>query len=139
AAAASRANYRVTAPGPDGRFGTRDDRVIRLRTATYNPANRSVTLRPMLRLPFRKIYRLTAAGTRATGVADRAGNPLDGHGGGRPGGAFVTVIRARNLAGPASAWTRGVTASHWLRKIVAGVRRESRKLMPGGVPTLRRQ
>ena len=37
-------DYTLVAPGHDGRFGTRDDQVICINSATYNPATRTVTL-----------------------------------------------------------------------------------------------
>ena len=59
AGAKNLANYRLVGPGRDGRLGTRDDLVIRLRKATYDPVTRSVTLRPKVRLPLRDRFRLT--------------------------------------------------------------------------------
>jgi uncharacterized membrane protein len=96
AGATDLANYLLVRRGRDGRFGTRDDRVIRLRGASYNPTTRAVTLRPSRRLRLRDTFLLTVRG-----LADRSGNRLDGDGDGRPGGDFVTVVDRRILAGPA--------------------------------------
>ena len=38
------ANYRITAAGPDGRFGTRDDVTIPIKSVTYDPVARTVSL-----------------------------------------------------------------------------------------------
>lgn len=91
--AETRTNYRLTTPGRDGRFGTRDDQSIGLRTVTYDPATNTVTLTPKQRLHWHRPYRLTVDGTSPTGVADLAGNLLDGDGDGRAGGDYTVVLR----------------------------------------------
>jgi hypothetical protein len=96
------ADYLLVRRGRDGRFGTRDDRVIRLRGASYNPTTRAVTLRPSRRLRPRDTFLLTVRG-----LVDRSGNRLDGDGDGRPGGDFVTVVGRRILAGSVSDLLRG--------------------------------
>ena len=80
-------NYRLVAPGPDGRLGTRDDRPLHLRAARYDPARLSVTLSPLRRVPLRLRVQLTIDGPGTPGLTDAAGNALEGNG--RPGGAYV--------------------------------------------------
>jgi uncharacterized repeat protein (TIGR01451 family) len=82
-------NDRLVSPGPDGRFGTRDDRHVRLIAARYDPARRAVLLRPARRLPRWIRFQLTIDGPGTLGMADAAGNLLDGDRDGRPGGTFV--------------------------------------------------
>src|SRR5262245_21032652 len=84
-------NYRVVAPGPDRRFGTRDDRTIRLRTARYQPSSDFVTLIPRRRLPRALRLRIIVDGRGAPGVTDAAGLLLDGNDDGRPGGRFTAL------------------------------------------------
>src|SRR5205814_579974 len=84
ARAANPASYRLVDPGRDGRFGTRDDRTIRLLGSTYDPATRSVTLRPSRLLPLRDRFLLSIVNVASSGLVDRAGNALDGDGDGRP-------------------------------------------------------
>jgi len=91
-------NYTLVAPGHDGRFGTRDDQVIRINSATYNPTTRTVTLTPSRHLNWYRRYRITVNGTGAAGLTDLAGNLLDGNGDGRPGGDYVAIIRGYGLA-----------------------------------------
>jgi uncharacterized membrane protein len=93
-------NYTVIAPGHDGRFGTRDDRAIGIRSAVYNPTTRTVTLSPRRRLNVHRRFRLIVGGTTPRGVSGLAGDLLDGDRDGRPGGDFVTSITRRLLAGP---------------------------------------
>ena len=100
AGAKNLANYRLVGPGRDGRLGTRDDLVIRLRKATYDPVTRSVTLRPKVRLPLRDRFRLTVLDTKTPGMVDRSGIRLDGDGDGSPGGMAVLPIRRANLVLP---------------------------------------
>jgi hypothetical protein len=91
-------NYRLLVPGPDGRFGTRDDRTLRLRSASYDPATRTVTLAPARRrLPLFRRYILVARGTGAGALTDRAGNVLDGDGDGQSGGSFVRRFFGRRI------------------------------------------
>ena len=87
------ANYRVTAPGPDGRFGTRDDRPIRLLAAYYDAATFSVTLLPARRLNWHLRFLIIVNGSTATGITDLAGNLLDGNGDGKPGGDVVAILQ----------------------------------------------
>ncbi|MBX6313982.1 MAG: DUF11 domain-containing protein, partial [Isosphaeraceae bacterium] len=103
ARAANLANYRLVAAGRDRRFGTRDDLVIGLRSASYDPAARAVTLSPNRRLSLFQTFQLTAIGTGPRGLTDRAGNLLDGDGDGRPGGDFVARFGRGALAGPVGA------------------------------------
>jgi acrosin len=90
-------NYRLVALGPDHRFGTRDDRVVRLRSALYNSSYRSVTLIPRRRLPRALPLELTADGPGAPGLPDEAGNLLDGDNDGHPGGPYAALISGTTL------------------------------------------
>ncbi len=69
-------------------------RPIRLRSAVYQPGDRSVTLRPIKRLDLYDRYRLTVTGTRAMAVDAAAGSPGDA---GPTGGDFATTITPANL------------------------------------------
>jgi hypothetical protein len=57
------ANYRLLAPGRDGRFGTADDRPLSIRTATYDRAKRTVTLLPRAPLAAAAAFQLVVEGT----------------------------------------------------------------------------
>jgi hypothetical protein len=83
------ANYRLT--GPCGG-------VIRIRSATYDPAARTVILRPARLLPLRNVFRLVVKGTSTGSLTDLAGNALDGDRDGRPGGDFIGRIDRASLA-----------------------------------------
>lgn len=83
--------YRVVSAGRDRRFGTRDDVVIRLRPAAFDPATGLLTLTPRRPLPTRQPYQLTIPDT---GFADTSGNRLDGDADGRPGGDAVVRFGA---------------------------------------------
>jgi hypothetical protein len=87
------ANYRIIAPGPDGRFGTRDDRPIPIKSAIYDATTNTVTLTPARRLDLHRRYELIVNGSTPSGVADVAGNLLDGAGNGKPGSDYVVVLR----------------------------------------------
>jgi uncharacterized repeat protein (TIGR01451 family) len=72
-------------------------RRIRVSTATYNPATRTVTLRPAQRLNLHNLFRLTVVGIGPSGVTDNSGILLDGQGSGEPGSNFVTIVSAADL------------------------------------------
>jgi VCBS repeat-containing protein len=63
-------------------------RPIRLRSATYDPATFSITIRPLRHLYLFSRYRFTASG-----LLDAQGIPLDGDGDGTPGGDLVITFR----------------------------------------------
>jgi hypothetical protein len=100
ARAALVANYRLVTAGRDKKFGTKDDKIIVLRSATYNVATRSVTLLPRKKLAAAVKYRLTVNGTSASGVEDRAGNLLDGDHDGRVSGNYVAIFKLARPKGP---------------------------------------
>jgi hypothetical protein len=114
ASAQNLSNYQLVGIGRDGRFGTRDDRRIRLRSINYDAATRSATLNPANRLALRSRYRLVLKGS-AGGLSDTAGQLLDGDSDGKAGGDHVRVIDQRDLAGPAPSF-RKLAASRMLRR-----------------------
>jgi hypothetical protein len=93
--AANLVNYRLVTAGRDKRFGTRDDKVVVLRSATYDPKAHTVTLVPQKKITAPGQYRLTVDGTSAGGITDRVGNLLDGNGDGRVSGNLVATVNLR--------------------------------------------
>jgi hypothetical protein len=69
ATALNLANYSLVSPGKDRRFGTRDDKPVRLALATYNAVAHSVTLIPRKPLVLNPPLRLRIAGAALTGTA----------------------------------------------------------------------
>ncbi|WP_182830391.1 pre-peptidase C-terminal domain-containing protein [Tautonia rosea] len=86
-------NYRLVDAGRDGRFATRDDRTILLRSAEYNPSERTVTLFPTRRISPHRQLLLIVNGTTDSGLTDLANNRLAGNGDGQPGSDYTGVIR----------------------------------------------
>jgi streptogramin lyase len=70
----------------------RRGRTIRIRSAVYDPAARTVTLSAVRRLRPRQRFQLTVIGTGPSGVTDSSGNLLDGQRTGHPGSNFVAII-----------------------------------------------
>jgi len=99
ASASSIANYQLLGPGRDGRLGTKDDRIIRLRDVTYDAATRSVRIRPVGLVPLHGHSLLIVRGDG--GIVDQSGVALDGDEDGRPGGDYRVVLDPTKLAGPA--------------------------------------
>jgi hypothetical protein len=91
-------NYVVTTPGRDGFFGNADDRRVALRSVVYDTTARTVTLMTARRIPLGQFVRLVVNATPPQGVADLAGNALDGDANGTPGDAYdVTFARGSSL------------------------------------------
>jgi PKD domain-containing protein/putative Ig domain-containing protein/parallel beta helix pectate lyase-like protein/Big-like domain-containing protein len=116
-------NYVLVGAGRDRRFGTKDDRVLKLKKATYSVMARTVTLSPSTRLPKTGIYRLTANGTNpSAGLANSTGTLLDGNRDGVPGGDYVVAFGAgAQIPGAISAQAADVLAdrSEWPRMRIA--------------------
>ena len=87
------ANYRILGPG---------GHKIKVRKAVYDPVSQTVTLKPVTRLNIHRTYKFTINGTSGSGVASRAGMPLDGSASGTVGSDYVTSLTWRNLAGRAN-------------------------------------
>jgi streptogramin lyase len=74
----------------DYRIVGRDGRPMVVKSAVYNPAARTVTLRLRGRIRDVHTYRVTVVGAGPAGVADAAGIPLAG--GGLPGSDYTTTL-----------------------------------------------
>ena len=77
-------NYHLAFRGPDGKFGTRDDILIKILSAQYNDVDHTVTLHPARLLPLSSRYRLTVRGSGPKGVTDKSETLLDGKSTGSP-------------------------------------------------------
>lgn len=83
-------NYRLVNAGRDGRFGTRDDRTIRVLALRVAADRRSIVLTPQGSLARNQSYRLTVLDT----VLDTLGRRLDGDRNGTFGGtATIDIVR----------------------------------------------
>ena len=106
-------NFRLVAAGADGRFGTNDDVIIRLKSAVLKAEGRTIMITTRRPLPLRHTYSLTIEGP-----TDLAGNGLDGDRDGRPGGSAVWRFNRSILAGPSVTRMPGdVAASRHRRPI----------------------
>src|SRR5262245_26585805 len=81
------ANYALAALGPQG-----GQRRIRLISAAYDDATRSITLRPAHLLSLRGHFRLTTVGRPPGGLASSEGLFLDGAGTGQAGTDHVKAF-----------------------------------------------
>jgi hypothetical protein len=77
------ANYRILAPGR---------RLVPIRSATYNPATRSVTIRPARRLNIHHPFALTINGRSPRGLTDASGNLFDGAADGQLGTDYQASV-----------------------------------------------
>jgi hypothetical protein len=98
--AEDRANYRLVWAGPDHRLGTKDDRVISIRSAHYDSAFHAVSLRPKQRLALSRRYLLTVIGMPPGGLTTTVGAYLEGAGPGQPGRNYVAPINGKLLVRP---------------------------------------
>ena len=89
---------------------------IRIRSAAYDPASRTVVLTPARQLYLFGHYQLVVNGTSPTGVSDVYGNLLDGAGTGRPGSDYVRMFGPEVVVGQSHpAGPRGHAAAHAAR------------------------
>ena len=98
AAAANRANYRLVILRRGRRPGSIFERVIPIRSARYIAASDKVRLRPIVRLPLRRTYKLTIVTTPPIGLTDSNGVYLYGPGSAQPGGDIVLTFNQKSLA-----------------------------------------
>ena len=92
--------YSVRTAGHDGKFGTRDDKLVGLCPATYDPTTMTVTFPLAIAVPANSrlqfmINEATDVPGAGAGVSDLLGNLLDGNDDGRPGGPFTAVVVAK--------------------------------------------
>jgi hypothetical protein len=71
---------------------------VHIARVVYNPSALTVTVTPSRRLNLHRLYQLTVIGTAPSGVADTAGNLLDGALNGVPGSNYVATVSAATLA-----------------------------------------
>jgi hypothetical protein len=83
-------NYEIVALG-----GSRGS--VHIKSAVYDAARRTVTLRPVHRLNLHNRFRLTVVGSGPRGITDTSGDLLGGQGNGDPGSNFVTILTAADL------------------------------------------
>lgn len=93
------AAYRITAPGPDGVLGTRDDFSPRIKQIGYDIPTRAVTILISQVLPINRFVRVEVQGNGLASVLDVNQRVVDGDRNGEPGGIFlVTVASGRNIS-----------------------------------------
>jgi subtilisin-like proprotein convertase family protein len=90
--AASLSEYGLVVAGKHGSFTGKGTKVLKLRSAVYNPANDTVAL--TLKKPFvlKKPVQLTVNGEPPAGLEDSSGRLIDGNHDGQAGGNAVAVI-----------------------------------------------
>src|SRR5262249_47810827 len=93
-------NYRIN--GPDGAR-------IAIRSAVYDAAAHTVTLRPSRRISIHHPHKLVVRRARPGGLSDGASRLLDGKDTGQPGSDYATALTWRNLILPA--WYHPAKAS----------------------------
>jgi hypothetical protein len=97
ARASSLSNYKLVTAGRDKKFGTSDDKVIRLRSAAYDAGTETITLSARGgKLSLLKPLRLIVRGS-AGGVTDLTGRPIDGDRDGLPGGDSLSLITKKGV------------------------------------------
>jgi len=100
--------YSVRTAGRDGKLGTKDDRLVGLCPATYNPATLTVTLPLAVAVPngtklLFAINATTDVPGVGVGVSDLLGNLLDGNNDGHPGGDYAATVVAQPAPSTVSA------------------------------------
>ena len=86
-------NYRITDPS---------GKPVRIKSAVFDAATNSVTLRPAERINLHHTYHFTVMGTGSGGVRNMQGVPLDGADTGSPGSNYSGTLTWRNVVLPAA-------------------------------------
>jgi hypothetical protein len=80
--------------GRDKKFGTRDDKNVKLASTTYNASAYTVTLIPKQALNKTQLQQLRI---RPVSLTDSFGRPIDGNHDGQPGGNAVALLKRRGV------------------------------------------
>ena len=91
--AASTAEYKLIEAGKKGSFTAKNARVLKLQSATYNPMNNTVTLKPKARFAQSALVELIVNGLPPSGLEDSSGRLIDGNDDGQSGGNAVVVLK----------------------------------------------
>ena len=84
-------NYWITDPS---------GKLVRIKSAVFDAATNSVTLRPSERINLHHTYNFTVMGTGSGGVRNMEGVPLDGADTGSPGSNYAGTLTWRNVVLP---------------------------------------
>ena len=93
------ATYRLAIAGRGGSFTARKGvKILKLRSATYDPATHSVTVTLAKPLKLKKPVQLRIAGLAPSGLSDAYGRLIDGDRDGQPGGDAVAVLNRQGIS-----------------------------------------
>ena len=95
ARAQSLAAYKLVTAGKDKKFGTKDDKSVKLSSAQYNAAARTVTLIPKSSLNKTQLMEIVLSGGQLT---DTLGREIDGNHDGQPGGNSTATIKGKTVS-----------------------------------------
>ncbi len=87
--AQSLAPYQLSMPGKDKKFGTKDDKGVKLGSAAYNATTHTVTLIPKQAFSKNQLQQLRV---KSAFLTDAFGRPIDGNHDGQPGGDYVANL-----------------------------------------------
>jgi hypothetical protein len=93
--------YRLVLIAPGPQRGSLRTVVLKLKSAVYDPARRTVTLTPRQRLNLHRPYMLTVKGTGTSAIESADGQPLDGRNNGQPGSDYQALILGSGPLGTA--------------------------------------
>jgi hypothetical protein len=82
-------NYRLVTAGRDKKFGTKDDKRVVLKSASYNASTHAVTITPKAALPTTQSLQFRAIGSSLKAASGRL---IDGDHNGQAGGDAVSTI-----------------------------------------------
>jgi hypothetical protein len=82
----------VISAGKDKKFGTRDDKVVKIKSVAYDASSNMIKLKPATRV--RPGQKLTIVILDSL-VRDAQGTPIDGDGDGKPGGTLVRSLSTK--------------------------------------------
>jgi hypothetical protein len=86
--------YNLVAAGKDKRFGTKDDKPVKIASAAYNSGANTVTLKPKGTVPNQTLQLTIPSGL----VLDLEGRQIDGNRDGQPSGNFVGTFGKQGIS-----------------------------------------
>jgi hypothetical protein len=103
--ARSLATYRLAAPGKKGSYTAKNAKMIKLKSASYDPATDTVVLIPKKPFAMTKQVQLLIDGVPPSGLQDTEGRYLDG--GGQPGSNAVDILLEQDVIASAIPFLSG--------------------------------
>jgi hypothetical protein len=113
AGADNTATYRLATPGKHGSFTAKNAKTIKLKSATYDGTNDTVTLVPRKPFALRKPVQVLVYGQPPSGLQDSSGRLIDGGENGKSGSNAVVILTRAGASIDALTAQSSIQQSNW--------------------------